>query len=79
MMANERRLFEAFMAERFGDCIDQRQVKNGDGEYFAWDMQVAWLVWQHRAGLPHHLTNTPCNTCNDGPRGGCSACSFNSK
>ena len=49
---DERAAFESFMAERFGDCIeDRRQVKNGDGEYMAWDMQVAWIVWQRRAAM----------------------------
>ena len=46
---DERAAFESFMAERFGDCIDRRRVKNGDGEYMAWDMQVAWIVWRRRA------------------------------
>lgn len=48
---DERAALESFMAERFGDCIDRRRVKNGDGEYMAWDMQVAWIVWQRRAML----------------------------
>uniref|UniRef100_UPI00388DE5A9 hypothetical protein n=1 Tax=Enterobacter cloacae TaxID=550 RepID=UPI00388DE5A9 len=39
------------MEKRFKDCIDRRLVKNGDGEYFAWDMQVAWIVWQGRAAM----------------------------
>lgn len=37
---DERAAFETFMEKRFNDCIDRRLVKNGDGEYFAWDMQV---------------------------------------
>lgn len=47
----ERAAFETFMEKRFKDLIDRRLVKNGDGEYFAWDMQVAWIVWQERAAL----------------------------
>ena len=48
---DERAAFESFMGERFGDCIDRRQVKNSDGEYMAWDMLVAWIVWQRRASM----------------------------
>lgn len=48
---DERAAFEAFMEKRFKDCIDRRLVKNGDGEYFAWDMQVAWIVWKGRAAM----------------------------
>ena len=48
---DERSAFETFMEKRFKDCIDRRLVKNGDGEYFAWDMQVAWIVWQERAAM----------------------------
>ena len=48
---DERAAFETFMEKRFKDCIDRRMVKNGGGEYFAWDMQVAWIVWQGRAAM----------------------------
>ena len=48
---DERAAFETFMEKRFKDCIDRRLVKNGDGEYFAWDMQVAWITWQGRAAM----------------------------
>lgn len=48
---DERAAFETFMEKRFKDCIDRRLVKNGDGEYFAWDMQVAWITWQGRATM----------------------------
>lgn len=48
---DERAAFETFMEKRFKDCIDRRLVKNGDGEYFAWDMQIAWIVWQGRAAM----------------------------
>ncbi|ASG46954.1 hypothetical protein CES93_10535 [Citrobacter freundii] len=34
------------MKSRFGDLIDYRVCKNSDGEYMAWDMQVAWWAWQ---------------------------------
>lgn len=42
----EREVFETYMAERFKDLIDRRICINSDGDYMAWDMQVAWLVWQ---------------------------------
>lgn len=48
---DERATFETFMEKRFKDCIDRRMVKNGDGEYFAWDMQVAWIAWQGHAAM----------------------------
>ncbi|WP_454520460.1 hypothetical protein [Citrobacter koseri] len=48
---DERKAFEAFMDKRFGDTIDQRRAKNGDQGYMAWDMVVAWIVWQGRAAM----------------------------
>ena len=45
-MEQMRSEFEAAVKEKFGDLIDRRLCKNGDGEYFAWDMQVAWWAWQ---------------------------------
>ena len=54
---DERAAFETFMEKRFKDCIDRRPVKNGDGEYFSWDMQVAWIVWQGRAAMLNHSEN----------------------
>lgn len=48
---DERAAFETFMEKRFKDCIDRRLVRNGDGEYFALDMQVAWITWQGRAAM----------------------------
>lgn len=48
---DEREAFEAFMAKRFGDLVDQRRAKNGDQGYMAWDMVVAWTVWQARAAM----------------------------
>ncbi|HHS6326903.1 TPA: ead/Ea22-like family protein [Escherichia coli] len=48
---DERAAFETFMEKRFKDCIDRSLVKNGDGEYFAWDIQVAWIAWQGHAAM----------------------------
>ncbi|MDR7686058.1 DUF551 domain-containing protein [Klebsiella pneumoniae] len=48
---DEREAFETFMAKRFGDLVDQRRAKNGDHGYMAWDMAVAWIVWQARAAM----------------------------
>ncbi|ELY5798578.1 hypothetical protein SNN62_002281 [Cronobacter sakazakii] len=45
-MDKSREQFEAAIKQKFGDLIDQRVCKNGDGEYMAWDMQVAWWAWQ---------------------------------
>lgn len=59
---DERAAFEAFMEKRFKDCIDRRLVKSGDGEYFAWDMQVAWIVWQERASMLHRSEPETDNT-----------------
>ncbi|WP_142501293.1 hypothetical protein [Klebsiella sp. 2680] len=58
---NEREAFEAFMAKRFGDLVDQRRAKNGDRGYMAWDMVVAWIVWQARAAT---LQAEPVATAN---------------
>lgn len=45
---SSRAEFEAFMAEKFKDSIDQRRCLNGDGnDYMSWDMSVARVVWQH--------------------------------
>lgn len=45
---NERVVFETFMAQRFGDSIDQRRCLNGDGnDYMSWDMGIARTVWLH--------------------------------
>lgn len=60
-----REQFEQFIQRKFGDLIDQRVTKNGDGEYFSWDMQVAWLSWQaSRAAIEVEL---PDSTEFDGP------------
>ncbi|ELY4740768.1 hypothetical protein SM086_004106 [Cronobacter sakazakii] len=45
-MDKSREQFEAAIKQKYGDLIDQRVCKNGDGEYMAWDMQVAWWAWQ---------------------------------
>lgn len=46
---DEREAFEAFMEGRFGDTVDRRRAKNGDQGYIAWDMAMAWVVWEARA------------------------------
>ncbi|MFD2021170.1 hypothetical protein ACFSKS_04730 [Pseudocitrobacter faecalis] len=51
VVSDERGAFEAFMAERFKDTIDLSRAKNGDQGYMAWDMVVAWIVWQRRASM----------------------------
>ena len=43
---SSRDKFEHAIKARFGDLIDYRTCKNSDGEYMAWDMQVAWWAWQ---------------------------------
>ncbi|WP_234102748.1 hypothetical protein [Citrobacter portucalensis] len=43
---SSRDKFEQAIKARFGDLIDYRACKNSDGEYMAWDMQVAWWAWQ---------------------------------
>lgn len=48
---DERLEFETLIEKEFGNLIDRSHVKNGGGGYFAWDMQVAWRVWQGRAKL----------------------------
>ncbi|MGR7336750.1 hypothetical protein ACU6ZE_10655 [Klebsiella aerogenes] len=58
---DEREAFEAFMAKRFGDLVDQRRAKNGDHGYMAWDMVVAWIVWQARTAM---LQDEPVKTAN---------------
>lgn len=46
MSMTSREQFEQAIKARFGDSIDYRICKNSDGEYMAWDMQVAWWAWQ---------------------------------
>ncbi|WP_336994819.1 hypothetical protein [Leclercia adecarboxylata] len=43
---SNREQFEQAVKGKFDDLIDYRVRKNGDGEYMAWDMQVAWFAWQ---------------------------------
>ncbi|EPZ7239190.1 hypothetical protein ACXQAU_002748 [Citrobacter freundii] len=43
---SSREKFEQAIKARFGNSIDYRVCKNSDGEYMAWDMQVAWWAWQ---------------------------------
>lgn len=40
-----REEFEAEMA-KLGDVVDMRRAKNGDMEYMAWDVALAWKMWQ---------------------------------
>lgn len=42
----ERQKFEVVIRDRFGDLVDLRICGNGDGEYVAWDAQVAYHAWQ---------------------------------
>lgn len=46
MSMTSREQFEQAIKARFGDSFDYRVCKNSDGEYMAWDMQVAWWSWQ---------------------------------
>ncbi len=48
---DERHAFESFVAQQFGQAVDRRRAKNGDNEYMAWDMAMAWIVWQRRAAM----------------------------
>ncbi|MCM7422342.1 hypothetical protein M8R61_21300 [Enterobacter hormaechei] len=43
-MDESRKQFEAEMA-KLGDCVDMRRAKNGDEEYMAWDVRLAWRFW----------------------------------
>lgn len=45
-LQKERESFEAYMAEKYKNLIDRRQCLNNGGGYMAWDMNVAWKVWQ---------------------------------
>lgn len=44
-MKTSREQFE-FEMSKFGDCVDMRRAKNGDQEYMAWDVGLAWRMWQ---------------------------------
>ena len=43
-MDESRKQFEAEML-KLGDCVDMRRAKNGDEEYMAWDVRLAWRFW----------------------------------
>lgn len=59
-----REQFEAEMA-KLGDCVDMRRAKNGDEEYMAWDVALAWKMWQaSREAIEVEL---PDSTEFDGP------------
>ena len=42
----EREAFEVHMAEKYKNLMDRRKCLNNGGGYMAWDMNVAWQVWQ---------------------------------
>ncbi|MEH0863892.1 DUF551 domain-containing protein [Phytobacter diazotrophicus] len=65
LLPDERTAFEKFMDDYFGNSVDRRRVKNGDGEYMTWDMQVAWIVWKKRAALQSGNSGQPV-TVHDG-------------
>ena len=44
-MDKSREQFECEMS-KLGDCVDMRRAKNGDQEYMAWDVGLAWKMWQ---------------------------------
>lgn len=46
MKDSNREAFEAYMAEKYKNLMDRRQCLNNGGGYMAWDMNVAWKVWQ---------------------------------
>lgn len=54
-MDESRKQFEAEMA-KLGDCVDMRRAKNGDEEYMAWDVRLAWRFWNlSRAAIEIYL------------------------
>ncbi|HHJ4543083.1 TPA: hypothetical protein ACQJIL_003052 [Citrobacter freundii] len=56
---SSREKIEQAIKSRFGDLIDYRVCKNSDGEYMAWDMQVAWWAWQAaETSMAVQLANT---------------------
>ncbi|HBT4315034.1 TPA: DUF551 domain-containing protein [Klebsiella aerogenes] len=69
VVPDEREAFEAFVAKRFGDLVDQRRAKNGDHGYMAWDMVVAWTVWQARAMLQAEPVTTANKLGNSSEQG----------
>lgn len=72
---DEREAFEAFMEGRFGDTVDRRRAKNGDQGYMAWDMAMAWVVWEARAQpAPVAPGEMPCGGAADDYHDGWNAC-----
>lgn len=61
-MKTSREQFE-FEMSKFGDCVDMRRAKNGDQEYMAWDVGLAWRMWQASRQCievePPELLSTP--------------------
>lgn len=65
-MDESRKQFEAEMA-KLGDSVDMRRAKNGDEEYMAWDVALAWRFWNlSRAAieieLPKKIEHQPFDT-----------------
>ncbi|EEW1894482.1 DUF551 domain-containing protein [Escherichia coli] len=50
-VSDERAAYELFMEKRFRESVDRRRAKNGDREYMAWDMELGWIIWCHRAAM----------------------------
>ena len=42
---DSRAQFEAEF-RKLGNIVDMRRAKNGDEEYMAWDVALAWRFWQ---------------------------------
>ena len=42
---DSRAQFEHEMS-KLGNIVDMRRAKNGDEEYMAWDVALAWRFWQ---------------------------------
>lgn len=55
----QREAFEKFIANKYKDLIDQRLCINSDGDYMAWDMQVAWATWQAAQAAPEGFVLVP--------------------
>lgn len=57
----ERELFEAYMAEKYKNLVDRRLCLNNGGGYMAWDMNVAWQVWQaaKAQAVPDQVLDAP--------------------
>lgn len=58
-----REQFEAEMV-KLGDCVDMRRAKNGDEDYMAWDVALAWRFWQlSRAAIEIELPENKWHPC----------------